>query len=239
MAFFGLFGKKKDKKDSKQMPKPPVPPKPVTLPPTFGSKPTGDVSGTPSLLTPKEVGAVRSPQHVDDLGPGIEIKPEPIKREMIKDEIKAPKMGLELPELEFPQLEIPALEEEDTVVEKELPDLEEEPVEDVSEELPEIEGELAEPKPPAEPEVVTIEEPIELNQTKPGKGPVFIRSDKFKEIKDAIMGTRESLGKAEEKLNNVMEIKNSEDSEYEGWHVAAEAIQRKLLYIDNILFEQK
>lgn len=224
MGFFGLFGKKKkEAKPAKDMPKPPVPPS--TLKPSTGEE-------------------IKAPQHVDDLGMGM------------KEEISPPK-GLELPELEFPQLEMPPHEEAEvkTAIEskssepkpsakKAKPDFtpmkfrkEAKKMKEVPEHIPDIEH-IPEPEAPKpDVELVTIEEPIELKATPHVKGPVFIRSDQFKIIKDNVNGLRDSLGKAEETLNNVIEIKNREDSEYEGWHTSAEAIQRKLLYVDKMLFE--
>lgn len=182
----------------------------------------------PPSLSKAEEKAVKPPQHVDDLGSGFGMGAEGLKMPE----------GLELPELEFPKLEIPPLEEKEirkAVEEKARPVKIEIKPKKAPARLPDIEK-VPEPKKP-EFEFATIEEPIELKPTPHVKGPVFIRSDQFKVIKANINGLRESLGKAEETLNNVTEIKNREDSEYEAWHSAAEAIQRKLLYIDKMLFE--
>jgi len=220
MALFGLFGKKKDKRTEIRpaMPRPPIPPSPLDV---------GDKS-------------IKPPQHVDDLGMGIG-KSEGLKS--IKD--------MELPELEFPKLDIPSLDEEEINKALEAESKPNEPFakldtkkkipmvkpskKEVPEHLPDIE-ETPEPMAPKV-ELVDIEEPIDLKPTPSVKGPVFIRSDQFKAIKTNVNGLREGINKAEEILNNVVEIKNREESEYENWHGAAESIQRKLLYVDKMLFE--
>lgn len=223
MALFGLFGKKKEKIEvSKEMPKPPTPPS--------------------TLKTGEMDKSVQPPQHVDDLGFGLSPQIQVIRDE--KDQM----MGLELPELEFPKLEIPDFEEKEikkAVQEQSRPYFRVENFSEgmttakkIPEELPELEAAAKIPKPrEAKPELITIEEPIELRLTPKSKGPVFIRSDQFKAIKSDLISLGETLAKSEETLNNLSELKIREDSEYETWHGAAEAIQRKLLYTDRMLFE--
>ena len=221
MALFGLFGKKKEKiEESKEMPKPPTPP------------------SIPSTLKATE--AIKPPQHVDDLGFGLSPQIQVIREE------KEPKMELELPELEFPKLEIPELEEKEIKMAFEAETKPSMKIEKFPEkisakkipgELPELEAAAKIPKPREKLELISIEEPIELRPTPKSKGPVFIRSDQFKAIKTDLLGLGETLAKSEETLNNLGEIKIREDSEYEAWHSAAEAVQRKLLYIDRMLFE--
>lgn len=212
MALFGLFGRKKES-GVKAMPKPPTPPSTLEL---------GNVEKP-----------VPSPQHVDDLGFGASDK-----------DVEEFKPAFELPDLEVPKLELPSFDEEEIkgAIEKEaLPKeikRERPKKEEIPHELPDLEH-LPEPKSKKEEfELVRIEEPIELKPTPSVRGPVFIRSDQFKLIKGNVNGLRETLGKAEETLNNISEIKNREDSEYEEWHSSSEAIQRKLLYVDRMLFEK-
>ena len=173
MALFGLFGKKKEKiEEAKEMPKPPTPPSTLKM---------GELDKS-----------VQPPQHVDDLGFGLSPQIQVIRDE--KDQM----MGLELPELEFPKLEIPELEEKEikrAVQEESRPSFRAErfpekmTAKKIPEELPELEAAAKISKPrEAKPELITIEEPIEMRPTPKSKGPVFIRSDQFKAIKSELIG---------------------------------------------------
>lgn len=225
MAFFGLFGKKKESAISLgDMPKPPTPPSSLKLP------------------EPGKEPGIEAPQHVDDLGPGLGGP---------NDTGTGIGQSLDLPELEFPKLDMPSTEEEEiktAIEEKSKSELSQsqqlksyqkklEVPSELPADLPEI-GEAEEPKSPAsDVQLVQIDEPIELRPTPSVRGPVFIRADRFKDVKNSLSGLRDTLNKSEETLNNLNELKNRLDSDYEAWHSAAESIQRKLLYIDNMLFE--
>ena len=221
MAFFGLFGKKK----GEVRPVVPVPPAAPQVP----KPPTPPAAQTAALAhSTTESGEVKPPQHVDDFG-------------FVAKEAPA---GLEMPELELPELpefekkEVEGAIEKVSMLEKmkigeeaEIP----KPAE-IPSELPEIGAEL--PKPAPTTVLEEVEEPFEMKPTPKVRGPVYVRSDQFKEIKGSIIILRDSLLKSEETLSILGEIRTREDSAYEAWHSAAESIQRKLSYIDKTLFEK-
>ncbi|PIN86333.1 hypothetical protein COV19_06020 [Candidatus Woesearchaeota archaeon CG10_big_fil_rev_8_21_14_0_10_44_13] len=217
MALFGLFGKKKETAQTKEMSAPPAP---------------------PSQLNQEDT-SIKSPQHVDDFGSDF-IHISDLGQQAKHEQPMSSSTSLELPELEFPKLEIPKLEEDEikkAVQQEVTPAHKKKETSAVPEELPDLESIHAPAELKGGDQLITIKEPIELRPTPRPKGPVFIRSDQFKEIKNTLNGLRETLEKSEDTLNNITEIKNRGDSEYEAWHSSVEAIQRKLLYIDRTLFE--
>jgi len=68
--------------------------------------------------------------------------------------------------------------------------------------------------------------------------PVFLKSKKFQQTLGRILTTRKLLKHAGDHLVEINEIKNKEEKEYTLWKSKLEDIQRKLIYVDKLLFEE-
>ena len=170
--------------------------------------------------------SITAPRQVDDFG-------IPAKEEF------------ELPDIEMPRFKLPTTEEKAEISqaiesEKERPakiprlKIKKVPVE-VPEELPEI-GAI--PKTPRFMIPEGIEEPVELREIPKVKGPVFMRADKFMNIKTGLNSIKDNLKNMETVFADMTEIKDKQDADIDVWHGAVESIQRKLVYVDKTLFEK-
>jgi hypothetical protein len=159
--------------------------------------------------------------------------PEEIKEVMGKEEVAAKPT--------FP--ETPPLPSDDIIPDK-IPPLEglPEPPEFKAEQRPQIfesAGEVAPPPAPVAEEMPPAyfppEEPV--MQKRPARGPLFIRSDRFKAIIDDIEQVRASFKSEDDVFLRITDVKNSQDQKFEDFRQSLEDMQRKLLFIDRSLFE--
>lgn len=68
-------------------------------------------------------------------------------------------------------------------------------------------------------------------------GAIYVSLKQFDTIMQTIEEIKGSLRDCGESLTNANAIKNQEDTKLAKWHSTAENIQRKLLYVDKVLFE--
>ncbi len=68
-------------------------------------------------------------------------------------------------------------------------------------------------------------------------GPMFIRTDKFRQIIEHIEHVRSKFTSEDDTFSRISDVKNSQDQKYEEFRQNLEDIQRKLLFIDRSLFE--
>lgn len=161
-----------------------------------------------------------------------------------KKEAKQPESIPEAPELTFP--EIPSLES-GLEHPSEAPSVSQPPgkLPEISEELPEM-PEL--PEIPEAPGVIPdIEEfipekkPGELPDIKvpavKGKQPLFINLDEYRELMEHLNKAKSALTEYTGVSSKLSELKTSKDNSYEKFRNTLEAIERKLLYIDKVIFE--
>ncbi len=80
--------------------------------------------------------------------------------------------------------------------------------------------------------------PIPIRDANP-KGPIFITSENFQKVLGRIKESRSNLKNQETKLLSLEELKINEDKKHALWKNKVEDIQRKLIYIDRALFEEK
>jgi len=67
--------------------------------------------------------------------------------------------------------------------------------------------------------------------------PVFVRIDEYRDVLDVMNMIRNKLEEAKATINKINELKNEEDSELALWRTGAEEIERKLAFVDKVLFE--
>jgi hypothetical protein len=146
----------------------------------------------------------------------------------LEEEVNKEASDLELPELELPELDEPIeKDKEDEDREDpdilEFPDLSSAPFDEESEQMIEE----------------TAEELLGRRAHKflEEKGPLFVNITGFKELLGEVDDIKKSLKKGMSALNNVMELKDLEDSKMMKWQKSLEDMERKLMYVDKILFE--
>ncbi|MBW2971427.1 hypothetical protein KY359_00175 [Candidatus Woesearchaeota archaeon] len=71
------------------------------------------------------------------------------------------------------------------------------------------------------------------------RGPLFIRTDRFKAILDDIEQIKSTFKTEDDTFFRITDVKNSQDQKYEDFRQSLEDIQRKLLFIDRSLFEAR
>ena len=67
--------------------------------------------------------------------------------------------------------------------------------------------------------------------------PVFVKVDQYKDVLDVMNMIKNKIEDAKETLGKINELKNEEDAELELWHTGLEEIERKVVFIDKVLFE--
>jgi hypothetical protein len=183
------------------------------------------------------------------------------KKEVKKDELK----GFQLPDIEgareFPELPplpkeeskfsgMPELPKEDNEL-SQLPEMEE-PSElpplqkDDGLQLPEI-GEPKEQSPlpvakvapkPVEPQIYTGAPVEEKNNRVPVIGKKFITIEDFRQIQDGISNTKNNLKDSDSSFDKLEENKNGRDKSYVDWSHSLHEMQKKIMFIDKILFKE-
>ena len=87
-------------------------------------------------------------------------------------------------------------------------------------------------------EIKSIDRPSAFDLHDGVMRPLFIRTDQFKDVKENMLGVKESLEEVDEinyRLNN---IKDDQDSQLNLFHDKIEEIQRKLIFVDKTIFEK-
>ncbi len=69
--------------------------------------------------------------------------------------------------------------------------------------------------------------------------PLFVNVSGFKAVLGDLDSIRNQLQSGVAALDKIIEIKNSEDQEFTRWQKALEDVERKLMYIDKVVFETK
>jgi len=67
--------------------------------------------------------------------------------------------------------------------------------------------------------------------------PVFVKVDDYKEVLEVMNMIRNKIEEAKEILGKINELKNEEDAELELWHTGLEEVERKMAFVDKVLFE--
>ena len=71
------------------------------------------------------------------------------------------------------------------------------------------------------------------------EGPIFARVDYYKSILEDSKVIQSNLKEADTILSGLTELKNEEDKTFEKWRIQLEDIQRKLNYVDNLIFTSR
>lgn len=69
------------------------------------------------------------------------------------------------------------------------------------------------------------------------QGPLYVKSDDYRGILEGAARIRDNLKEAADIILRMNELRNEEDKEFEKWRLQLEDIQRKLTYVDKIIFE--
>jgi hypothetical protein len=68
---------------------------------------------------------------------------------------------------------------------------------------------------------------------------VFVKIEEYNDLLDIIALINGKIKEARTVLGKVYELKNEEDNELELWKTSLDDVERKLKYIDQVLFEPK
>ncbi|MBU2560890.1 MAG: hypothetical protein KKD17_01235 [Nanoarchaeota archaeon] len=242
------------KEDVPSLPENSLPPLPTEVPGAVPPKPVERKLESPKMELPTlpPIGSAQPSRAPRKIGtetalppvPGMEIMiPEP--PEMPEAEEYTPEGGAEEPARpEFP--DIPEAPSEELVPDR-IPPLEglPEPPEFTSrtEAVPPRPAQRYAPPKRIEPEALPAttyfapEEP--MPKRREVRGPLFIRTDRFRAIIDDIEQVRAKFKEEDDTFFRITDIKNAQDQKFEEFRQSLEDIQRKLLFIDRSLFEAK
>ncbi|MFH1511346.1 MAG: hypothetical protein ABIF10_06650 [Candidatus Woesearchaeota archaeon] len=93
---------------------------------------------------------------------------------------------------------------------------------------------------PAEPEEPKIEvEEFKPPERAPPRGSLFVRVEDYRTMLESTGRIKDNLGESADLVMRLNELKNEEDKEFEKWRMQLEDIQRKLTYIDKVIFEAR
>ncbi len=67
--------------------------------------------------------------------------------------------------------------------------------------------------------------------------PVFVRIEEYKDVLYIMKMIKNKIDEAKETLGKINELKNEEDAELELWHTGLEEVERKVAFVDKVLFE--
>jgi hypothetical protein len=107
------------------------------------------------------------------------------------------------------------------------------------------------PEPPAEAQAEEQQEPTELpaeaeHEDVPAYAPpatslrdepLFVSVTDYQEVLTSINYVRAKLGEADRLVHKLNEIKSLEEKSFEAWRNQLEDVQRKLAYVENVVFE--
>ena len=66
---------------------------------------------------------------------------------------------------------------------------------------------------------------------------VFVKLDEYNDLLDIIALINEKIHDARDILGKIYDLKNQEDGELDVWRTSLDDVERKLKYIDQVLFE--
>lgn len=152
-----------------------------------------------------------------------------------KKEAKPPAPISDIPELTFPEIPGPKEEKPIEAVPEELPDVSSIEIPELPE-IPEAPGVV-----PDLEEMAPDEMPPELSEFRAVSAvkskSLFVNVDDYRELMEQLNKAKSVLSEYANFSARLNELKVSKENAYEKWRNALEAIERKLLYIDKIIFE--
>ena len=102
--------------------------------------------------------------------------------------------------------------------------------------LPDFEPEPAQALPP-EPEPIAAEEtPATQPARQHAEGPLFVSVQDYEAILNSVNSIKEKLSEAESSFQKLQTIKKEQEQGLEDWRLTLEDVQRKLTYVDDVLF---
>ncbi len=70
------------------------------------------------------------------------------------------------------------------------------------------------------------------------EGPLFVSMQDYQAILSDVNGIRTKIGDAEESFKKLGELKDAQDKLIDDWRGLFEQVQKKLTYVDDVLFER-
>mgnify|MGYP001159538911 CR=1 FL=1 len=67
--------------------------------------------------------------------------------------------------------------------------------------------------------------------------PVYVKVNEYKEVLEVVNLIKNKIKDARQTLEDINRLKNEEDAELEIWHTSIEEVERKIDFIDKIMFE--
>lgn len=67
--------------------------------------------------------------------------------------------------------------------------------------------------------------------------PVYVKVEEYKEVLEIINLIKNKIKDAKQTLDDINRLKNEEDAELEIWQTSVEEVERKIDFIDKIMFE--
>lgn len=87
--------------------------------------------------------------------------------------------------------------------------------------------------------IISSDDNVVLNEIRSKKrGPIFVDINSFKTMLDGIDTIKSDIKLSEDVLQNLTKIKDSKDKELEKWRLQLEDIQRKISYVDKVIFNE-
>ena len=102
-------------------------------------------------------------------------------------------------------------------------------------EAPEAPQEIAPISAPV-PAEMAVEEPVKHETPIPHDGPVFVSVQDYQEILNSVNSIKSKLGEVDDTFHKLTQIKTGQEKELEEWRKSLEDVQRKLTYVDEVLF---
>ena len=68
---------------------------------------------------------------------------------------------------------------------------------------------------------------------------VFVKVSEYNDLLDIVALINEKVKEARNILEKIYDLKNQEDSELDNWKNSLDDVERKLKYIDQVLYEPK
>lgn len=79
---------------------------------------------------------------------------------------------------------------------------------------------------------------LDTSRQNKNNGPIFVDINSFKTMLDGVDTIKQDIKKSEDILQSLNKIKDSKDKELERWRLQLEDIQRKISYVDKVIFNE-
>lgn len=89
---------------------------------------------------------------------------------------------------------------------------------------------------PESPSMEMASEPMPMRGRRSSSGPIFVSVQDYQMILSGVTAMKSKLAATDESFKKLHEIKAAQEKQLDAWRTALEDVQRKMTYVDEVLF---